>query len=322
MEALFDRHSARRRHHLDDHQFARRRDLGHVSGGRGKAGRRLDDNFPARFRTTSSRNTSRRRNTSIPPEPSHAAGDRHDRVRREAHAEVQSHLDQRLPHSRGGLDGDSGTGVHAARRHRVRRVRASRAACRWTTSRRAFRFSSTPTTISSRRSPSTAPRGASGAAPMRDRFGAKNPRSWALRFHAQTAGCSLTAQQPYNNVVRTALQALAAVLGGTQSLHTNSLDEAWALPTEAAATIALRTQQIIAHESGVDEYRRSVRRIVFRRNADQRNRARRARLHREDRRHGRHGRRHRARLIRSAKSPTPRTATSWRWIARRRSSSA
>jgi methylmalonyl-CoA mutase N-terminal domain/subunit len=86
---------------------------------------------------------------------------------------------------------------------------------------------------------------------MRERFGAKSPRSWALRFHSQTAGCSLTAQQPYNNVVRTAVQALAAVLGGTQSLHTNSLDEAWALPTEAAATIALRTQQIIAHESGV-----------------------------------------------------------------------
>ena len=86
---------------------------------------------------------------------------------------------------------------------------------------------------------------------MRDRFGAKNPRSWSLRFHTQTAGCSLTAQQPQNNIVRTALQALAAVMGGTQSLHTNSLDEAWALPTEAAATIALRTQQIIAHETGV-----------------------------------------------------------------------
>ena len=72
-----------------------------------------------------------------------------------------------------------------------------------------------------------------------------------MRFHAQTAGCSLTAQQPYNNVVRTAIQALAAVMGGTQSLHTNSLDEAWALPTEFAATLALRTQQIIAHENGV-----------------------------------------------------------------------
>jgi methylmalonyl-CoA mutase N-terminal domain/subunit len=86
---------------------------------------------------------------------------------------------------------------------------------------------------------------------MQKRFKAKNPRSWALRFHTQTAGVSLTAQQPYNNVVRTALQALAAVLGGTNSLHTNSLDEALALPTREAATIALRTQQIIAHESGV-----------------------------------------------------------------------
>jgi methylmalonyl-CoA mutase, N-terminal domain len=86
---------------------------------------------------------------------------------------------------------------------------------------------------------------------MRDRFHAKNPRSWQLRFHTQTAGVSLTAQQPYNNVVRTALQALAAVLGGTQSLHTNSLDEALALPTAEAATLALRTQQIIAYETGV-----------------------------------------------------------------------
>ncbi len=86
---------------------------------------------------------------------------------------------------------------------------------------------------------------------MRDRFGARHERSWKLRFHTQTAGVSLTAQQPYNNVVRTALQALAAVLGGTNSLHTNSLDEALALPTAAAATLALRTQQIIAHESGL-----------------------------------------------------------------------
>jgi methylmalonyl-CoA mutase, N-terminal domain len=86
---------------------------------------------------------------------------------------------------------------------------------------------------------------------MRERYGAKDPRSWLCRFHTQTAGCSLTAQQPYNNVVRTAIQALAGVLGGTQSLHTNSLDEAWALPTEHAATVALRTQQVIAHESGV-----------------------------------------------------------------------
>ena len=86
---------------------------------------------------------------------------------------------------------------------------------------------------------------------MREKYGAKNPKSWLMRFHTQTAGVSLTAQQPYNNVVRTALQALAAVLGGTNSLHTNSLDEALALPTKEAVTIALRTQQVIAHESGV-----------------------------------------------------------------------
>ena len=86
---------------------------------------------------------------------------------------------------------------------------------------------------------------------MRDRFHAKSPRSWVLRTHVQTAGCSLTAQQPYNNVVRVTIQGLAAVLGGTQSLHTNSLDETLALPTEDSARIALRTQQIIAEESGV-----------------------------------------------------------------------
>src|SRR4029079_6241947 len=88
---------------------------------------------------------------------------------------------------------------------------------------------------------------------MRDHFRAKSPRSWMLRFHTQTAGSTLTAQQPENNIVRTALQALAAVLGGTQSLHTNSYDEALALPTEEAARVALRTQQIVAYESGAPQ---------------------------------------------------------------------
>jgi methylmalonyl-CoA mutase N-terminal domain/subunit len=86
---------------------------------------------------------------------------------------------------------------------------------------------------------------------MRDKYGAKNPRSWMLRFHTQTAGCSLTAQQPENNIVRTAFQALAGVLGGTNSLHTNSMDETLALPSEKAVKIALRTQQILAYETGV-----------------------------------------------------------------------
>ena len=131
---------------------------------------------------------------------------------------------------------------------------------------------------------------------MKNRFGAKNPRSWQLRFHTQTAGVSLTAQQPYNNVVRTALQALAAVLGGTNSLHTNSLDEALALPTKETATIALRTQQIIAHETRRDQRRRSARRLVFRRAADARDGRRHAEVLGHDRPHGRHGRSDRARL--------------------------
>ena len=89
------------------------------------------------------------------------------------------------------------------------------------------------------------------ATDMREKYGAKDPRSWLMRFHTQTAGCSLTAQQPYNNIVRTALEGLAGVMGGTQSLHTNSMDETLALPSEEAVHVALRTQQVIAHESGV-----------------------------------------------------------------------
>src|SRR5204862_7888237 len=88
---------------------------------------------------------------------------------------------------------------------------------------------------------------------MRDRFGARDERSMMLRFHTQTGGATLTAQQPENNIVRTTLEALSAVLGGTQSLHTNSFDEALALPTEQSARIALRTQQIIGYESGVPQ---------------------------------------------------------------------
>ena len=97
---------------------------------------------------------------------------------------------------------------------------------------------------------------------LRERFGARNDRSLLMRFHTQTAGVSLTAQQPEVNIVRTALEALAAVLGGTQSLHTNSFDEALALPTEEAARLALRTQQVIAHESGVVASERPARRLV------------------------------------------------------------
>ena len=131
---------------------------------------------------------------------------------------------------------------------------------------------------------------------MRDRFGAKSERSWKLRFHAQTAGVSLTAQQPYNNVVRTALQALSAVLGGTNSLHTNSLDEALALPTAEAATLALRTQQIIAHESGVTATVDPLGGSYFVERLTRDMEAEAEAILRTDRSHGRHGRGHRARF--------------------------
>ena len=125
---------------------------------------------------------------------------------------------------------------------------------------------------------------------MRDRFHAKNPRSWQLRTHAQTAGVSLTAQQPLNNVARVALQGLAAVLGGTQSLHTNSMDETLALPTEEAATVALRTQQIIAHESGVVATPDPLGGSLFRGGADRPGRGGGDALHPPHRRDGRHHR--------------------------------
>ena len=106
---------------------------------------------------------------------------------------------------------------------------------------------------------------------LRETYGARRPaQSWLMRFHTQTAGVSLTAQQPLNNIVRTAIEALAGVLGGTQSLHTNSYDEALALPTEEAVRIALRTQQMIAHETGVDQHDRPARRLLLRRGADRR----------------------------------------------------
>ena len=137
------------------------------------------------------------------------------------------------------------------------------------------------------------------------------PESMKLRTHAQTAGVSLTAQQPYNNVVRVALQALAAVLGGTQSLHTNSLDETYALPTEDAVTIALRTQQIIAEESGVASTIDPLGGIVLRRGPDrQRLEAEARAVHPPHRRDGRHGRARSRRATRSARSPRAPTASS------------
>ena len=131
---------------------------------------------------------------------------------------------------------------------------------------------------------------------MREHFKAKNPRSWMLRFHTQTAGSTLTAQQPENNIVRTAIQALAAVLGGTQSLHTNSYDEALALPTEQAARIALRTQQVIAYESGAPQTIDPLAGSYYIETSDQRDRNARGGISWQDRSHGRNAEGDRARI--------------------------
>jgi methylmalonyl-CoA mutase N-terminal domain/subunit len=227
----------------------RRGDLGHVSGGRGKAGRGLENDL----RHAAKRHPQgihRAEGIHLSARALDAAGDwTRSSSAPSTRRKLQHHLDQRLPHSRSGLDRDSGTGLHAARWNRIRGV--GHCAAAWSVDdfapRLSFFFNAHNDFFEEIAKYRAARRIWHKA--MRERFGAKNPRTWALRFHAQTAGCSLTAQQPHNNVVRTALQALAAVLGGTQSLHTNSLDEAWALPTEFAATLALRTQQIIAHET-------------------------------------------------------------------------
>ena len=157
---------------------------------------------------------------------------------------------------------------------------------------------------------------------MRDRFGATNPRAQQLRFHTQTAGSTLTAQQPDNNIVRVALQALAAVLGGTQSLHCNGKDEALALPTEESATIALRTQQILLHESGVANTVDPVGGSYAIEEMTNRDRSGRVGAARSNRRAGRYADGDRNRLHPARRFRTPRIAPSRRSMPAPRSSSA
>ena len=197
---------------------------------------------------------------------------------------------QRLPHPRGGGDRRTGAGVHAQGRPDLRRARGRARARRRRLRARGCRSSSTPRSTSSRRSPSTARRGGSGRGSCATRSARATSASWLMRFHTQTAGVSLTAQQPLNNIVRTAIEALAGVLGGTQSLHTNSYDEALALPTEEAVRIALRTQQIIASRDRRDQHDRSARRRLLRRVADRPPGGARLRVLRQDRRARRDGR--------------------------------
>ena len=164
--------------------------------------------------------------------------------------QVEHDLDQRLPLPREGLLGRTGGRVHARQRDRLRAGGARRRPRGRPTSRPrlAFFFNGHNNVFQEVAKFRAARR--MWAEIMRERFGAKDERSWRLRFHTQTGGVTLTAQQPENNIVRVALQGFAAVCGGTQSLHTNGFDEALALPTERAARIALRTQQILGYESG------------------------------------------------------------------------
>ena len=184
-----------------------------------------------------------------------------------------SAFDLRLPHPRSGLDRRRRARVHGCERLRLRGARIAGRASPSTRSRRACRSSSTRTSTSSRRSPSTAPHAGSGPAGSATATARKSERSLQMRFHTQTAGVSLTAQQPEVNIVRTAIEALAGVLGGTQSLHTNSMDETFALPTET------RGAHRAAHAAGDRERdagrqrRRSARRLVVRRSAHRRARA-------------------------------------------------
>ena len=191
----------------------------------------------------------------LPDRPGDAPGHRHGRVVLDGDAALAPDLDLRLPHPRGGLDGRAGARVHAEERPDLRRAggRARPRRRRLRAAAVSFFFNAQIDFFEEIAKYRAARR--IWARELSDTFGAQNPQSWLMRFHTQTAGVSLTAQQPLNNIIRTTIEALAGVLGGTQSLHTNSYDEALALPTEEAVRIALRTQQIIAHETGVAEHR-------------------------------------------------------------------
>ncbi|MCK7512742.1 MAG: methylmalonyl-CoA mutase family protein [Desulfobacterales bacterium] len=249
--ALIEGHPAGPGHDLHDDQSAGHGPLGDVLRGGRDQGRAADQDRrhdPERH----AQGVHRAEDLHVPAGTLGEAHQRHGRVRHQVCSQLEHHQHQRLPHPRSRRHGGPGAGLHAPRRHRIRRRRHPPQEARTLmTLPRGSPSSSIRTSTSSRRSARLRAARRIWAKVMRDRFKAKNPRSWWMRFHTQTAGCSLTAQQPYNNVVRTTVEALAAVLGGTQSLHTNSLDEVLCLPSEHAVEIALRTQQILAEETGV-----------------------------------------------------------------------
>ena len=191
----------------------------------------------------------RPRELHLPAAAVDAADDGSVRVLRGADPDLEHDLDLRIPHPRGGLDCGAGAGVHARERDRLRDAAVAAGLSPDDFGERLSFFFNAHNDFFQEVAKFRAARRL-WARIMRDRFGATNPKAQALRFHAQTGGSTLTAQQPENNIVRVAVQALSAVCGGAQSLHTNSYDEALALPSEHAATIALRTQQVLQHEAG------------------------------------------------------------------------
>ena len=264
----------------------------------------------------------RPRHVDLPAAAVDAPRDRHLRVRAARAAPLEHDLDLRLPHARGRGDGRPGARLHARRRDRLRRGGRRPRPRRSTTSPAGCRSSSPPGPSCSRRSPSSGRPAGCGPGSCRERFGASNARSMMCRFHVQTAGSSLTAQSIDNNVVRTTVQALAAVLGGAQSLHTNARDEALALPTEESARLALRTQQILAHEAASPRRRtRSPARTSSRRLTNELEAAAQA-LPRRDRRDGRHAGGDRGAASSSARSRSRPTGSSRRSSGATRSSSA
>ena len=241
---------ARENQHVDDDQLDRCDSAVALRAGGARPGRRRQKT-PGHHSERHSEGIHRARHLYLSPAPGDAHHHRSVRLGRRGNARVEHDLDQRVSHSRSRIDRDSGSRVYACRRHRLCRSGGQRRVWQWMRSRPrlSFFFNAHNDFLEEIAKFRAARR--LWARIMKDRFGAKIPESMMLRFHAQTAGSTLTAQQPDVNVVRVTLQALAAVLGGAQSLHTNSRDEALGLPTPEAARLALRTQQVIAHESGV-----------------------------------------------------------------------
>ena len=290
------RHPARRGVDVDDDQRARRRccSSSTSSSPRGRASPATE--LRGTVQNDILKEYVARGNYIFPPRPSMRLTTDLFAYCAERAAALEHDLDLRLPHPRGGLDRGAGDRVHARERDRVLPGGGRRRALAGRRSASGSRSSSTRTTTSSRRWRSSARRGGCGRGSCSERFGATNPKALALRFHAQTGGSTLTAQQPENNIVRVAIQALSAVCGGAQSLHTNSFDEALALPTRARGARSRCARSRCSGTRRGDRHGRPARRLLLHRGADGRARGPRAGADRPGRGARRRGRRDRGGL--------------------------